>query len=136
MRLLMIYADKFAYRTSVKTLDSVPDLNEEKAITNALVGFIQLEEHDLDNLSSVETRMIKNLKWAARKNDTKSIVLHSFAHLSDSKAPAEVTRDIFDSAEARLEKAGYESCQTPFGYFLDLDLRAPGKSLARIFKEI
>jgi hypothetical protein len=26
--------------------------------------------------------------------------------------------------------------QTPFGYFLDLDLKAPGKSQARIFKQI
>jgi hypothetical protein len=80
--------------------------------------------------------MIKNLKWAARKNETSRIVLHSFAHLGESKAPAEITKQMFDSAEGRLHKAGYDCCQTPFGYFLDLDLQAPGKSLARIFKEI
>ena len=136
MKLLMIFADRFAYKTSIKTLDSIPDLDETRSIDHALIGFIQLEEHDSENLSAVETKMIKNLKWAARKNDTEKIVLHSFAHLSESKAPAEITRQMFDSAEARLQKAGYDCSQTPFGYFLDLDLQAPGKSLARIFKEI
>ena len=136
MKLLMIYADRFAYQTSLKTLESAPDVDEDKSIEDALVGFIQLEEHDAANLSSVETKMIKNLKWAARKNDTETIVLHSFAHLSESKASPEDTKKLFDSAEERLEKAGYKCGQTPFGYFLNLDLQAPGKSLARIFKEI
>ena len=40
MKLLMIYADKFAYRTSVKTLESAPTRDEEKVIENALLGFI------------------------------------------------------------------------------------------------
>lgn len=136
MKLLMIYADRFAYKTSLKTLDLIPDLDEEKSIEKALVAFIQVEQHDVENISWAETKMIKNLKWAARKNDTEKIVLHSFAHLSESKAAPEVTQKLFDSAEERLHKAGYESSQTPFGYFLDLDLQAPGKSLARIFKEI
>jgi len=136
MKLLMIYADRFAYKTSLKTLETAPDVDEKRAIEKALIGFIQLEEHDLERVSSVETRMIKNLKWAARKNETDRIVLHSFAHLSESKASPEAARRMFDSAEERLQKAGYECSQTPYGYFLDLNLQAPGKSLARIFKEI
>jgi len=136
MKLLMIYADRFAYRTSLKTLDSIPDIDEKKSIDGALIGFIQVEEQDMEILTEVETKMIKNLKWAARKNDTRIIVLHSFAHLSESKASPEATKSLFDSAEERLRKADYECLQTPFGYFLDLDLQAPGKSLARIFKAI
>lgn len=136
MKLLMIYADSFSYRTGVKTLDSVPDLDEKRTITDALLALIQLERDDESDLPAVETKMIKNLKWAARKNETARIVLHSFAHLSDSKASPEITAGVFDRAEERLRSAGYETSQTPFGYFLDLDLQAPGRSLARIFKEI
>jgi hypothetical protein len=136
MKLLMIYADRFGYKTSLKTLETAADVDENRTIEQALIGFIQLEEPDMERASSVETRMIKNLKWAARKNDTDRIVLHSFAHLSESKAPPEAAKRLFDSAEERLQKAGYECSQTPYGYFLDLNLQAPGKSLARIFKEI
>ena len=135
MKLLMIYADKFTYKTSIKNLESVEKLAENKQIENALVGFIQVEQQDEDDISKIETKMIKNLKWAAKKNDTNKIVLHSFAHLSLSKADESITKELFNRAEQRLEKSGYESSQTPFGYFLDLDIQAPGKSLARIFKE-
>jgi len=33
-----------------------------------------------------------------------------------------------------MKNADYECYQTPFGYFLDLDIQAPGVSQARIFK--
>ena len=136
MKLLMIYADKFGYKTSVKNLESASNIDEEKVIENALVGLIHIEPKDGENLSSIETKLIKNLKWAARKNETEKVVLHSFAHLAEGKADPEVTKRLLDDAESRLTNAGYVTYQTPFGYFLDLDIKAPGNSFARLFKEI
>ena len=135
MKLLMIYAEKFAYQTRSRTLESVEEYQEDKQIENVLAGFIQVEKEDEEKMDKVETKLIKNLKWAAKKNNTHCILLHSFAHLSLSKANPDSTKKIFDNAEKRLKDTGYELYQTPFGYFLDLDLKAPGKSLARVFKE-
>ncbi len=135
MKLLMIYTDKFAYKTNIKNLESVEKYEENKQIKNALVGFIQVEQKDEEDIAKAETKMIKNLKWAAKKNETNHIVLHSFAHLSMSKADEVTTKEMFNRAENRLKDSGYEVSQTPFGYFLDLDIQAPGRSLARIFKE-
>ncbi len=132
----MMYTTHFGYKTSIKTIDSIPDLDEERVIEDVLVGFIQVEKEDEEIASAVETKLLKNLKWAARKNGTKNILLHSFAHLSESKASLEITKAMFDSAEDRLKKSDYNVSQTPFGYFLDLDIKAPGKSLARIFVNI
>ena len=135
MKLLMIYANKFAYKTSVKNLESASTSDEENTIENALLGFIHIEPKDEENLSAIETKLIKNVKWAARKNETNTVVLHSFAHLAESKADPEVTKRLMDNAESRLINAGYVTYQTPFGYFLDLDIKAPGYSFARLFKE-
>jgi hypothetical protein len=135
MRLLIIYADKFGFKTSQKGLENAETINEEAVFTNAVVGFIHFEQKDEENISAIETKMIKQLKWAARKNETDNIVLHSFAHLSDSKGSPELTKKLFNSAEERLKNSGYNVSQTPFGYFLDLDLQAPGHSFARLFKE-
>ena len=135
MKLLMIYTDKFSYKTNIKNLESVEKYEENKHIENTLVGFIQVEKKDEEDIPKIETKMIKNLKWAAKKNETNNIILHSFAHLSTSKAEEGITKDLFDRAEKRLKKSDYEVLQTPFGYFLDLDMQAPGESLARIFKE-
>ena len=52
-----------------------------------------------------------------------------------SKADEMITKEMFDRAEQRLKNSGYKVSQTPFGYFLNLDIQAPGRSLARIFKE-
>jgi len=136
VKLLMVYADKFAYKTSVKNLESASDIDEEKVVEGVLVGFIHVELKDEDNLSAIETKLIKNLKWAARKNETNTVVLHSFAHLAESKADPEVTKRLLNNAESRLRNAGYVTYQTPFGYFLDLDIKAPGHSFTRLFKEI
>jgi predicted deacetylase len=135
MKLLMIYIDKFTYKTSAKNLESAPFIDEQKVIEDALLGFIHVEPEDEENLSSIETKLVKNLKWAARKNKTDKVVLHSFAHLAETKADPEFTRRLLDNAETRLKNAGYVTHQTPFGYFLDLDIKAPGHSLSRLFKE-
>jgi hypothetical protein len=136
MKLLMIYADKFGYTPTMKTLVEAPEVTESKEFDKALVGFIQIEAEDQENQGYIETKLIKNLKWAARKNDTELVILHSFAHLSESKADPKFTQQVFDNAETRLQKSGYNTAQTPFGYFHDLKLSAPGHPLARLFKDI
>jgi dihydroorotase-like cyclic amidohydrolase len=136
MKLLIIYADKFGFKTTNKGLENAETVEKESVYEKTLVGFIHFEEKDEENIVAVETKMIKQLKWAARKNETESIVLHSFAHLSESKGSPELTKQLFNSAEERLKSANYKVSQTPFGYFLDLDVQAPGHSFARLFKEI
>ena len=133
MKLLMIYTDRFQYEPAVKTLEDELDCSEGKEITTAVVGLIHAESLDEENVSGVEKKLIKNLKWGARKNETQRIVLHSFSHLAETKAGAAFTRELLIRAAERLRNAGYEVWQTPFGYFLDLDLQAPGRSTARIF---
>ena len=133
MKLLMIYADRFAWRTAEKGLESAAEVSEERRLEGVLVGLIHAEAQDEGDPGRIETKLVKNLKWGARKNETARIVLHSFSHLAESKASPEFTRDLLDRAETRLQAAGYETSQTPFGYFLDLDLAAPGRSTARIF---
>jgi hypothetical protein len=134
MKLLLIYCTKFSYNPTIHTLDEFPEVQEGKVFNDVLVAFIHAEEHDEENPKGVETKLLKNLKWAAKKNNTKKIILHSFAHLAETKADPHFTKEVFDKAEIRLKNADYECWQTPFGYFLDLDVKAPGVSQARIFK--
>jgi len=134
MKLLMIYCDVFGYNPAIKTMD-MADINEEPALyKNVQTAFIQVEEKDEKKEAEVAKKLLKNLKWVCGKNKTKKVVLHSFAHLSESKASPEFTVKLFDHIEDRLKNVGYEVKQTPFGYFLDLQVNAPGFSLARVFK--
>lgn len=136
MKLLLIYCNSFGYTPTIQTVDSVPEIKDPAEFDNVQVAFIQVEQEDIEREGDVEKKLVKNLKWACGKNNTKKVVLHSFAHLSDSKADPGFTGSLLDRAEERMKNAGYEVAQTPFGYFLDLRLDAPGYSLARIFKNI
>jgi len=95
----------------------------------------QKKEEDQKNASKVETKLVKNVKWLASKLNCSSVVLHSFAHLSTSKCEPEFLEQLFNRAQERLTGSGLEVSQTPFGYFLDIQMSAPGKSLARVYKE-
>lgn len=134
MKVLVMYVDEFSYTPAQKNLDSAEEITEGASFTDSVLAFIQIEKADEDNdVKSREKKLVNHLKWTARKNNCTKIILHSFAHLSDSKASVEFTREVFDFAEKRLQNGGYTTAQTPFGYFLDLQLKAPGHSLARIW---
>ncbi len=135
MKLLIFYVNQFSFETNQKGLETVDDLEINEKIENAIIGFIHVEEKDAGNQNYVETKLVKNLKWAARKNETNRIVLHSFNHLSTSSASPDFTKELFNRVEERLTNSDYETSQTPFGYFLNIDMKAPGKPLARIFKD-
>ncbi|MEZ4999380.1 MAG: threonyl-tRNA synthetase editing domain-containing protein [Bacteroidales bacterium] len=136
MKVLLIYCNKFGYMPTIKTLEDIPDNSAPGHYENVQVAFIQVEKEDEERDKDVETKLVKNLKWICGKNQVKEVILHSFAHLSDSKADPAFTMELFNRVEERLTNTGYSVSQTPFGYFLDLQIDAPGFSLARVFKSI
>lgn len=136
MKLLLIYCKKFGYTPTVKTIESAKDNVDAEEFENIQTAFIHVEQEDVEKANEVEKKLVKNLKWICGKNQSKEIMLHSFVHLSESKADPEFTRALFDRVDGRMRNAGYTVHQTPFGYFLDLQVDAPGFSLARVFKNI
>jgi hypothetical protein len=137
MKVLVIYCKNFSYLPALKTLPDAQEVSHGGEFENCIAAFIQVEaEDEAKDLLSREKKLVNHLKWTARKNDTNTIILHSFAHLSESRASVEFTKSLFDEAEKRLQNAGYITAQTPFGYFLDLNINAPGYSLARIWASL
>ena len=137
MKVLTMFVDEFSYRPAVKNLENAETVCESGQFLNSILAFIQIEESDeLSDVKSREKKLVNHLKWVARKNTCQSVILHSFAHLSESKASPDFTKQLFDEAEKRLKNAEFEVAQTPFGYFLDLNIKAPGFSLARIWANL
>jgi predicted deacetylase len=91
-----------------------------------------MEEHDEENPPLKKAANF--IKWLSRKHAFEAIVLHSFSHLSESKAEPTFAADFLNQLDERLQKSGFNVHQTPYGYFLNLEIKAPGFSLARVFK--
>ena len=108
---------------------------EAGAVEAAVGAFLQSEPADAAGEGRQVTHLVKQLKWLAGKWNTRRVVLHSFTHLGPEKAPPDLALRVIESTRERLESVGFEVHCTPFGWFLDLRLRAPGHPLARVYKE-
>jgi Archaea-specific editing domain of threonyl-tRNA synthetase len=136
VKLLMFYAPSFWYSTFAKVLESAPEVEQEEEACQAVVVFYQAEAEDQGRESKVLSKLVKNVKWLAGKFATKRVVLHSFGHLSASKAPPGLAQELALEAARRLANADYEVSLTPFGYLNEWKMHVAGESLAKVFKEI
>lgn len=136
MKLLLFYAPSFWFKTYRKVLEDVPESEEEEQFENAIVVFYQVEEEDVERRSGVLTKFVKNVKWLAGKFGSRTVVLHSFNHLSGSKAGPEFAGPLIEEARGRLERSGYTVGFTPFGYLNEWKLHVAGDSLAKVFKDL
>ena len=132
----MFYSPEFWFRTYEKVLTSVPDQDVNESVENAVVVFYHAEEGDTERKESVSKKFIKNIKWIAGKFKTRNIVLHSFNHLSTSKAPPEFTSEFIAEAKERLVHSCFVITETPFGFLNEWKMHVAGESLAKVFKDI
>jgi hypothetical protein len=123
MKLLLFYAHSFAYETASKGLPDVPDLQKKESQQDTVVVFYHVEAEDVEK------------RTMCGKFNTRNVVLHSFNHLSGSKADPDFSETILDEAVERLARTGYQVMVTPFGYFNEFNLHVAGDSLAKVFKE-
>jgi hypothetical protein len=113
----------------------VEDKDIEEKTENAIVVFYHVEAEDKEKRSSVLTKLIKNIKWLSGKFNTKNLVIHSFNHLSTSKASPDFSNELIKDAKARLTNSGFVITETPFGYLNEWKIHVAGESLAKVFKE-
>lgn len=132
----MFNTETFWYKTYRKTIERIKDIQMEQQINNSLIIFVNVEKEDEENYQKIIRKSTKNISWLAKKTGRKSIVLHSFAHLSNSKASIDFAHDLLKGISDRLEALGYLVVTTPFGYFLEFKLHVKGESLAKVWKSL
>lgn len=130
MKLLMFHAKEFWYKPYN------PDSAEtEKTVVNdCIVTFIHVEEPDKDNKDIVD-KTVGNIKWLSNKNKSDRVVLHSFAHLSNSRSDPETANNLIQDIGEKLKKSLVVHI-VPFGQFYEFSIHVLGPSLAKVFKDI
>lgn len=136
MKLLMFNVREFWYKTYMKTLKEVKNTEKEESVKDAIVVFANVERDDQEQTAGTIRKAVKNIVWLARKTGRSRIVLHSFAHLSNSKSSVEFAAQVFEAIEDRLTRKGFEVSTTPFGYFLEFKIHVLGESLAKVWKAL
>ena len=136
MKLLMFNTAEFWYRTYSKTIEDTESISKEETVKDSLVIFIHVEKEDEEKAGEITKKAVDNITWLARKTSRKRIVLHSFAHLSNSKSNIEFAQKMLEAIQSILKGKGYEVTTTPFGYFLEFRIHVMGESLAKVWKAL
>lgn len=124
----MLHLEEFWYR---------PDETETNphAFGETLLIWIHSEKEDEQDRSGVFRKMVKNVRWLAQKVGCTNVVLHSFAHLDDSKATPEFVDSLIHEVATKLESQGFKIHTVPFGQFNEFRMHVKGPSLAKVFKK-
>lgn len=136
MKMLMFHVSEFWYKTYSKTLESVVNQDKEEKIGEGVVAFIQVEKEDEERENKLRKETVDNIRWLLKKTNMSSVVLHSFAHLSESKSTPEFAQKLIENIRDSLNERGVSTHVTPFGYFLEFKIHVLGESLAKIFKSL
>ncbi len=138
MRLLLFYAHHFSYTPYARALDhpAVEEAPSPGRWEECVAVFYHCEEQDRGRETHLARKAAKNVKWLARKFGASTVVLHSFNHLSVSKADPDVALQVVADLEERLRRVGLEVHHTPFGYLNRWSMDVAGESLAKVFKEL
>jgi hypothetical protein len=135
MKLLLLYAHDYWLKPFAKSVPEAPERSDAMSAAAAVVALVHVEAADPAEHAKRVTQGIKQIKWVAGKFTTKSVVLHSFAHLAATRAEPAAAEAILTAMRDRLEASGFQVQVSPFGYFNEFRLHVAGPSLAKVFAE-
>jgi hypothetical protein len=125
----MFHAESFWYRPNESNSDDRTEIGE------SLHVWIHSEEQDEENRTGVLRKMVKNIRWLAKKIGRNAITLHSFAHLDNSKSDSAFADSLIEEVASRLSEREFDVHIVPFGAFYEFNLHVKGPSLAKVFKQ-
>lgn len=135
----MLHADYFKYEAVEKTrVSEEVDENERWGGVNepVLVVFACSEKIDERDPTLVAKRTVELVIDIAKQVKVRNIVLHSFAHLSDSLSSPDVAKRVINEMDQMLKSSGYCSSKTPFGWRDSFELRTKSHPVSKVSRKI
>ena len=136
MRVLLIHADRFAFRVTDKT--AVSGFVEEPAsnqleIDDVLVCFVAVEAGDEPDPIDVARQAATEVHNTAQKVGAVRVVVYPYAHLSSDLAKPRLANEVIDEI-VRLLSANedLDVHRAPFGYYKSYDISCKGHPLSEL----
>ncbi len=126
----MFHLESFWYRPN-----EASDDEGGTGFSESLLVWIQSEETDTADKTGILRKMVKNIRWLSKKLETNQIILHSFAHLGDSKSDPDFADELIEELMSRLREREYVVQIVPYGKFYEFKMHVKGPSLAKVFKQ-
>jgi|YelNatPaOPRAMG01_1025707.scaffolds.fasta_scaffold18356_1 threonyl-tRNA synthetase len=139
MQLLILHCDYFKYEVVEKTSisEDIPvDKRMGKVNESVLVVFVCSERDDEKKPEIIVEKAVNEIEDIVRRVKPRSIVLHSFAHLSSSLANPRFAKEIYDRLYSILYLKGYQVFKTPFGWRDSFELKVKSHPVSKVSRKI
>jgi len=135
----MLHSDYFKYEVMEKTRFSEEiTKNEKRGDMNepVLVVLVCSEKSDEKDPNIVAEKAVDAIIDIIRQVKALNVVLHSFAHLSDSLSSPSVAKIIIDRMHHMLTLKGYNVLKTPFGWRDTFELRVKSHPISKVSRSV
>jgi threonyl-tRNA synthetase len=137
MRILTIHADYIEVEPKKKAIKDAEKLDSEepKRYEEVLVVFTAIEEGD-DDVELTSKRLVQESSNIAEQVKTKTILLYPLVHLTSRPSSPAVAKKVMTKAEEELNKMGYQTSHSPFGWYKGYTMKCKGHPLSELSREI
>lgn len=135
----MLHSDYFKYQVVERTRfsEEVADAEKSGVVDEpVLVVFICSEKADEAGAFQVARKAAEEIINIASQVGTNNLVLHSFAHLSNTLSSPKIAKKIISEMHQNLSSRGYRSVKTPFGWRNTFELRVKSHPVSKVSRKI
>jgi threonyl-tRNA synthetase len=136
MRVLQLHCKNFSYQVRRETpVAEKPAIPQDENLEDVLVCFTCFEKKDENRLNEIIDRFVDNIKIDVSRIGCSSILLYPYAHLSKSLGSARLAKEFLNNLVEELNKAGFETHKSPFGWYKAFELSCIGHPLSEAYRE-
>lgn len=139
MRLLLIHADSFSYRTTSEAVPSpepIPPGGREASFGECLVAFTTVEQADEEDPAGAGEAAAREAADLARKLGVEAVVVYPYAHLSPSLASPSRALEALRAMEGALLREGLRVHRAPFGWYKAFTISCKGHPLSELSRTV
>lgn len=139
MRMLLIHAKYFMFKTITKAIDTAEEISDNLAqgeFNNVLVVFTTVELDDEKNPEFVVARAVEEIVDVYSKVKADGIVIYPYAHLSPSLASPSKAVEILTNIYNTLKQKDFKVYRAPFGWYKEFVLHCYGHPLSELSRHV
>jgi threonyl-tRNA synthetase len=139
MKLLFIHSDLIEFEAKKPALPDAGELPEELEsgrLEDALVVFFSVESGDTAAEDAVVERALEHVEDVAGQVNTDRVAVYPYAHLSEDLAPPDAADRIGTTFRERVEGAGYETIEAPFGWYKRFHIESKGHPMSELSRSV
>jgi len=135
VRVLQFHCSSFSYEVKRDTPVAEEPEPRSEDLKDVLVCFTCFEKKDEDRSNELIEKFVESIKVDISRIKFKRVLIHPYAHLSNSLGSPRLAKGFFNKLRDRLAKEKIDVHKSPFGWYKAFRLECIGHPLAEAYRE-